>query len=217
MGPIAMSERDLQRIEVLSKVIAGRETLVSAAHVLELSTRQVRRLQSQIAACFQPLHNRRRNSMSASLIYDLASIGSIVSWSDGGPPPPKRLRRKFSAWESRNGVGRLIGKDGPRVHGKCVSPPSITLFEAGRGANDLAVCVYRTFSLESDLVFKVIARPAVGSVRILQWPSGSRLLHLAENHEAAEAWLRQRGFPDAVIEEVGDEGVTGHVEGRPFA
>jgi len=48
MGLIAMSERDLQRIEVLSKVIAGRMTLVSAAHVLDLSTRQVRRLLERI-------------------------------------------------------------------------------------------------------------------------------------------------------------------------
>ncbi len=44
MGLIAMSERDLQRIEVLSKVVAGRMTTVSAAHVLDLSERQVRRL-----------------------------------------------------------------------------------------------------------------------------------------------------------------------------
>ncbi|CUX71138.1 MULTISPECIES: ISNCY family transposase [Agrobacterium] len=44
MGLIAMSERDLQRIEILSKVIAGRMTMVSAAHVLDLSTRQIRRL-----------------------------------------------------------------------------------------------------------------------------------------------------------------------------
>jgi hypothetical protein len=44
MGLIAMSERDLQRIEVLSKVPAGRMTVVSAAHVLDLSERQVRRL-----------------------------------------------------------------------------------------------------------------------------------------------------------------------------
>ncbi|KOF22632.1 transposase [Ensifer adhaerens] len=50
MGLIAMSERDLQRIEILSKVIAGRMTLVSAAHVLELSTRQVRRLLDRISA-----------------------------------------------------------------------------------------------------------------------------------------------------------------------
>ncbi|WP_165408763.1 hypothetical protein [Rhizobium leguminosarum] len=33
MGLIAMSERDLQRIEVLSKVIAGRMTLVLAGRV----------------------------------------------------------------------------------------------------------------------------------------------------------------------------------------
>lgn len=39
MGLIAMSERDLQRIEVLSKVIDGRMTMVSAAHVLGLSER----------------------------------------------------------------------------------------------------------------------------------------------------------------------------------
>ena len=43
MGLIAMSERDLQRIEILSKVIAGRMTVVSAAHVLDLSERQGRR------------------------------------------------------------------------------------------------------------------------------------------------------------------------------
>jgi len=48
MGLIAMSERDLQRIEVLSKVIDGRMPLVSAAHVLALSTRQVRRLLDRI-------------------------------------------------------------------------------------------------------------------------------------------------------------------------
>lgn len=44
MGLIAMSERDLQRIEVLSKVVDGRMTIVSAARVLAVSTRQVRRL-----------------------------------------------------------------------------------------------------------------------------------------------------------------------------
>ncbi|MDH4984014.1 ISNCY family transposase [Aminobacter anthyllidis] len=48
MGLIAMSERDLQRIEVLSKVVAGRTTIVSAAHVLALSPRQVRRLLERI-------------------------------------------------------------------------------------------------------------------------------------------------------------------------
>jgi hypothetical protein len=48
MGLIAMSERDLQRIDVLSKVIDGRATLASAARVLALSERQVRRLLARI-------------------------------------------------------------------------------------------------------------------------------------------------------------------------
>ncbi len=48
MGLIAMSERDLQRIEILSKVIAGRMTMLSAAHLLDLSVRQVRRLLARI-------------------------------------------------------------------------------------------------------------------------------------------------------------------------
>jgi hypothetical protein len=39
-----MSERDLQRVEVLAEVIAARRTIVSAAAVLALSVRQVHRL-----------------------------------------------------------------------------------------------------------------------------------------------------------------------------
>jgi Winged helix-turn helix len=39
-----MSERELQRFEVLSGVVAGRMTVVSAAAVLGLSRRQVHRL-----------------------------------------------------------------------------------------------------------------------------------------------------------------------------
>jgi hypothetical protein len=43
MELIAMSERDLQRIEVLSKVIAGRMTLGDGSACFHLSTRQTRR------------------------------------------------------------------------------------------------------------------------------------------------------------------------------
>ena len=39
-----MSKRELQSIEVLSEVLAGRRTEVSAAAVLGLSTRQTQRL-----------------------------------------------------------------------------------------------------------------------------------------------------------------------------
>lgn len=39
-----MSERDLQRIDILSRIVEGRLSIVSASHVLGLSSRQVRRL-----------------------------------------------------------------------------------------------------------------------------------------------------------------------------
>ena len=44
MGWVTMSERDLQRIEVLTEVMAGRRTVASAATVLDVSVRQVGRL-----------------------------------------------------------------------------------------------------------------------------------------------------------------------------
>jgi len=48
MGLITMSERDPQRIEVLSKVVDGRMSIVAAAHVLAISTRHVQRLVDRI-------------------------------------------------------------------------------------------------------------------------------------------------------------------------
>lgn len=44
MGSILMSERELHHVEVLSKVVERRMTLVSAAHVLTLNTQHVHRL-----------------------------------------------------------------------------------------------------------------------------------------------------------------------------
>ena len=71
MGLIAMSERDLQRIEVLSKVIDGRMTIISAARVLALSTRQVRRLLERIRADgAAPIRHRARGRPSNNRICD---------------------------------------------------------------------------------------------------------------------------------------------------
>ncbi|WP_242661783.1 helix-turn-helix domain-containing protein, partial [Salipiger thiooxidans] len=44
MGLVVMSERELNRIEVLSDVVQGRMSAVAAASVLGLSRRQVHRL-----------------------------------------------------------------------------------------------------------------------------------------------------------------------------
>jgi predicted ArsR family transcriptional regulator len=44
MGWVLMSERDVRRIEVLTEVLSGKRTSASAADVLAITTRQVRRL-----------------------------------------------------------------------------------------------------------------------------------------------------------------------------
>ena len=70
MGLIAMSERDLQRIEVLSKVVDGRMTMVAAAHVLALSTRQVRRLLERLRRGAAAIRHKARGRPSNNRIRD---------------------------------------------------------------------------------------------------------------------------------------------------
>ncbi|MBB2796302.1 UNVERIFIED_ORG: transposase [Rhizobium pisi] len=90
MGLIAMSERDLQRIEVLSKVIAGRMTMVTAAHVLDLSERQVRRLLDRIstdgaAAIRHKAIGRPSNNRISDGIRDYAVTLVRERYADFGP------------------------------------------------------------------------------------------------------------------------------------
>jgi hypothetical protein len=48
--------------------------------------------------------------MSAHIVYDSAPLGSVIRYFDGTAKPPTRFRKKLSAWESRNGSGRLVKK-----------------------------------------------------------------------------------------------------------
>ncbi|TCM76632.1 hypothetical protein [Rhizobium sp. BK068] len=158
--------------------------------------------------------------MSASLIYDLAPIGSIIAWSDGTPRPPERFKKKLAAWQTRNSKGRLIRKEGPRTSGNYTSPPHFTLHEADLGGKDVVVLrIHRTFGIDSNLTFKVLERPAVGTIRIFDRPGPTaELVHLAESRETAEAWLARHGYPNAVLEEVSaDEVAADHLEGRTAA
>lgn len=158
--------------------------------------------------------------MSASLIYDLAPIGSIVAWSDGTPRPPERFKKKLAAWQTRNSKGRLIRKEGPRQSGNYTSPGYFTLHEADFGSrNTIVMRIHRSFGLDSDLTFMVLERPALGSVRIFDRAgSSAELVHLADNREAAAAWLSEQGYPNAVLEDVtADEVAASHVEGRAAA
>lgn len=158
--------------------------------------------------------------MSASLIYDLVPIGSTVAWSDGTPRPPERFKKKLAAWQTRNSSGRLIRKEGPRQSGNCTSPGYFTLHEADFGGkNTIVMRIHRTFGLDSDLTFKVLERPALGSIRVFDRAgSNAELVHLADNREAAALWLQEHGYPNAVLEEVtADEVAAAQVEGRAAA
>ncbi len=90
MGLIAMSERDLQRIEVLSNVVAERMTTVSAAHVLDLSERQVRRLLARIrtggaASIRHKAIGRRSNNRISDGVRDYAMTLVREHYADFGP------------------------------------------------------------------------------------------------------------------------------------
>lgn len=90
MGLIAMSERDLQRIEVLSKVVDGRTTIVSAANILALSTRQVRRLldvfeQHGAVAIRHKARGRPSNNRICDGVRDYAVAIVRERYADFGP------------------------------------------------------------------------------------------------------------------------------------
>lgn len=155
--------------------------------------------------------------MSASLIFDIAPIGSIVSWTDGTRRPPERHRKKLSAWKGSNSSGRLIRKQGQRIMGSVTLPASFTLHEGDHGANGVIIIrVHRSFSVNTNLRFTVTQRPAIGMVRIFDRAGDdAELVHLAASRQAAEEWLSRHGYPRAVMETVSaDEVAADSIEGR---
>lgn len=158
--------------------------------------------------------------MSAHTIYDCPALGSVIRYSDGTARPPARFRKKLSAWESRNGTGRLVKKEPPRSRATYSSPACFTLHKGDFGEGGvIVVSVRRTWSVESDLRFEIVERPKNGMVRVLQDLGDSpELLHLAENREAAERWLASNSYSRAYLEEVSaDEVGADVVEGRAAA
>lgn len=158
--------------------------------------------------------------MSAHIILENAPIGAIVAWSDATPRPPKRHRRKLDAWKSNNSQGRLIRKRGALGAGAIDPHASFTLHEADYGAGGvIAIRVHRTFSLASSLSFAIVERPAVGSVRVFDRAGDhAELVYLAPHRAAAEQWLFEHGYPNAVLEEVSaEEAAAAAVEGRAAA
>jgi len=158
--------------------------------------------------------------MSAHTIYDCASLGSIIRYSDGTARPPVRFRKKLSAWESRNGTGRLVKKEPPRERPTYTSPACFTLHEGDFGQGGIiVVSARRIWSVESNLRFDIVERPAIGMIRVLQnLGDSSELLHLARDREAAERWLASNRYSRAYLEEVSaDEVGADVIEGRAAA
>lgn len=85
--------------------------------------------------------------MYAHTIYDCASLG-IIRYSDGTARPPARFRKKLSAWESRNGTGRLVKKEPPRSGATYSSPACFTLHEGDFGEGSIIVVSVRAWSVE---------------------------------------------------------------------
>ncbi len=158
--------------------------------------------------------------MLAHIVHDFAPLGSVIRYSDGTPKPPARFRKKLAAWERRNGVGRLIRKEPPRERATYTSPACFTLHEGDFGqAGTIVVSVRRVYSIESDLRFELVERPAIGMVRVLQDLGDSpELLHLARDREAAERWLANNRYSRAYLEEVSADEIDAEiVEGRTVA
>jgi hypothetical protein len=147
---------------------------------------------------------KQEDKMSAQHIFDNTPLGSIIRYSDGAPKPPARFTKKLSNWERSNGSGRLIRKSPDRDVGNYQCPASITVHEGDLGGGGVELIVlHRSFSVDTRLRFEVIETPALGSVRVLaQCSTGTELLHLAANYEAAARWLKQHMHSNAVLEEV---------------
>lgn len=85
-----MSERELQRIEVLSKILEGRMSTITAAHVLGLTRRQVQRLLKTFAtdgatALSHKARGRRPNNRIVDGVRDLAVDLIRERYLDFGP------------------------------------------------------------------------------------------------------------------------------------
>jgi transposase-like protein len=90
LGWVAMSERDVQRIRVLSEVLAGRRTTTSAAALLDIIPRQARRLRNRLrggggGAISHRLRGRPSNRRIAPELRDHAVALVRERYPDFGP------------------------------------------------------------------------------------------------------------------------------------
>lgn len=118
MGWVCMSERELGRIEVLSRVVEGRLGVAHAAEVLRLSPRQVQRLLRTFRvegapalrhkARGRPSNNRLRDG-----VRDLALALVRESYADFGPTlAAEKLAERHGLEVSRETLRKWMAEDG---------------------------------------------------------------------------------------------------------
>ncbi len=99
MGWVMMSERELQRVEILSAVIAGRTTIGAAAAILAMSRRQVHRLlnayrHNGATALRHQARGRRSNHSLSDGMRELV-LGTVrESYADFGPTLAAEMLRE---------------------------------------------------------------------------------------------------------------------------
>jgi transposase len=106
LGWLTVSARDLQRIEVLTEVLAGRHTTASAATVLDMSVRQTQRLLTRYrdgggGALIHKARGRASNYQLSTGIRDYALELIRQSYRDFGPTLAEILLERHGLQVSR--------------------------------------------------------------------------------------------------------------------
>jgi transposase len=118
MGLISMSERDVERIQVLAEVRAGKRTVVSAAAVLDLGVRQTFRLMSRYeaggaGALIHQARGRASNRQLSAGIREYAVELVRTKYADFGPTlATEILQEKHSITIGRETLRRWLMADG---------------------------------------------------------------------------------------------------------
>jgi len=118
LGWVQMSRQDLQRVEVLTEVLAGRRTTVSAAGVLGVSLRQAQRLLARYRAGGGAMIHRSRGRPASNRLgpgvqeYVLELVRQ--NFRDFGPTlAAEALLERHGVEVSRETLRKWMVADGP--------------------------------------------------------------------------------------------------------
>jgi transposase len=122
MGLVMMSERELNRVEVLSKVVDGRKSAVEAANLLGMSVRQVHRLLARFrdggaAAIGHKGRGQPSNNLKSHMVRE--TVVSLIreKYEDFGPTfAAEKLAEVHEVKVSRETVRKWMVEEGIWLH-----------------------------------------------------------------------------------------------------